>query len=120
PYLSPAEGRDVLAALRDAPCIANLSGPEAQWRSLLNAVAQRQADTFGAVADEMLMTMQGTTVVKTRYLLAMAMLGRIHSGKLGRAGALWTQFSPRVLSDHAPGLVLELLHAHAFAPSIRP
>jgi hypothetical protein len=119
PYLSPAEGRDVLAALHDLPCLASLSGTQAQWRALLQAIALHDAPAFGDVADAMLANGEGTTVVKTRYLLAMAMLGRIRAGNLARAQELWTRFSPRVLAGESPGLVLELLQAHAFRAADR-
>jgi hypothetical protein len=119
PYLSSSEGRDVLAALRGHECISVLSGPHASWLALLDYVAARDAEAFGAVADEMLTSGQGTTVVKTRYLLAMAMLGRIRAGKTERARALWTQFSPMALKDQPADLVLQLLYAHAVANTDR-
>jgi hypothetical protein len=115
PYLSPEEGRDVIGAVRNYECISILSGSQARWRLLLDAVAARDADAFGTIADEMLTAGEGATAVRARYLLAMAMLGRLHAGKMNRARELWTQFSPRALAEQPADLVLQLLYAHAVA-----
>ena len=85
PYLSPSEGREVLTALANAPCLRDLQGAAAKWPVLLRHVAARDAQGFGKVAEEMLFAGQGNNPVKTRYLLAMAMLGHIHTGQPGPA-----------------------------------
>jgi hypothetical protein len=71
------------------------------------------------MADEMLTAGEGTNAVRARYLLAMAMLGRIRAGKMDRARVLWVQFSPKALAEQPADLVLELLYAHAVAPGNR-
>jgi hypothetical protein len=114
PYLSPEEGRDVLNAMRSYDCMAALSGAHARWRSFLEAVARRDAATFGTLADELLTAGEGRNADRTRYLLSMAMLGRISGGDRERARALWTQYSP-LLGPPRQDLVLQLLYAHAVA-----
>ncbi len=116
PYLSPTQGRGVLAALHDAACLNNLVGAPAQWPSLLHYTADRDAEGFGRVADEMLMAGEGINATNAGYLLGMAMLGRVRAGKPERALQLWMLFSEQALGDKPAGLAFELLYGHAVSP----
>ena len=115
PFLSPAEGRNVLNALRGAACLNNLYGAQVAWPVLLGHAADRNPKGFGPVADAMLVSGQGGTEIRARYLLGMAMLGQVAAGAPDRARALWDKFSPKALGGTPPGLPFELLRAHAFA-----
>jgi SAM-dependent methyltransferase len=119
PYLSPTEGRGVLAALDDAACLNDLRGAEMPWRELLTTAADRNAGEFGKVADTLLESGQGSAEDTARYLLGMALLGRIAAREHARAETLWKKFSGAALDGKPPDLALEILGAHALAPSSR-
>ena len=116
PYLSPDEDLRVLDAMRNAACIANPEGGPDAWPALLRYVAARDADGFGRLADRMLENGLDANDPAIRvYLLAVAMLGRIHAGQPERAAQLWERHSAAALGKNPPGLALEVLRAHAFA-----
>jgi spermidine synthase len=117
PYLSPTEGRKVLAALERASCLQNLRGtPQAGWRRSLSGVTDRKASEFGAAADELLMNPPGTAHVHTRYVLGMAMLGRVAARDRAGARELWSRYSLQVLGNKPADLALEIILAHAQRP----
>jgi len=115
PYLSQKEGRDVLAALGGATCLDVPPGPQARWPALLRYAADRNAREFGALADELLGSGQSANDVRARYLLGMAMLGRIAAGGRNRARTLWDQYGRQALVNTPPGLALEILRAHSLS-----
>src|SRR5262249_7468631 len=90
PYLSPAEGRRVLLALEQSPCMNTLYGTQIKWRALLPAIADRNAKAIADAATDLLDNGQGSTEIRTRYLLGMAMLGDVATGDKARALKYWT------------------------------
>lgn len=66
PFLSPAEGRDVLAALGRAACLDLLPGSQARWHSLLVYAAARKAKDLGAVADQLLASVVATIAAQAQ------------------------------------------------------
>ncbi len=120
PYLSPTEGRRVLAALDQAPCFKALSGPQTEWRTLLTHIADRNAKGIGESAEALLQSGQGVTEIRTRYLLGMAMLGLVGAGEPARARVLWGAYSRRAFGDKPPDLAFEIFLAHAAAAPARP
>jgi predicted membrane-bound spermidine synthase len=115
PFLSPTEGSELLGALRGRACFVDLYGTQQAWSVLLRHVAERDWRNFGRLADEMLESGQGSTPVRARYLLGLAMLGRIRAGESARAQVVWDKHAPRALNGEPPRLALELLRAYAFA-----
>jgi len=120
PYLSPTEGRAVLAALTPAPCLTALYGTQQQWPELLRHVANRNPRGFGPLAGSLLENGQGGTEVRARYLLGIAMLGYLGSGEPGRAMELWDKYAARAFAaGAAPDLAFEMLRAHASRQPLR-
>jgi len=118
PYLSPTEGRAVIAALTPTACLTALYGAQLPWQELLRHVANRNPGGFGPVADSLLENGQGATEVRARYLLGLAMLGRIASGEPARARTLWDKFGAQAfVGGAAPDLAFEMLRAHAALPA---
>jgi hypothetical protein len=116
PYLSPTEGRDVLAKLDNAACLRALYGTQQQWRELLRAVAGRNAQEFGPVAERMLESGQGVTPIRAQYLLGLALLARAAAGDAGGARGLWDKYAGRALAGKPPDFDLDVLRARALAP----
>jgi hypothetical protein len=87
------KGAGVLAALDNAACLNDLRGAEAQWRALLAAAADRNANEFGKVADALLESGQGSSEDSARYLLGMALLGRIAATRTRSRRDVWKKFS---------------------------
>lgn len=114
PYLSPTEGRAVLEAMNDLPCLSRIPGRQALWVQLLHQIADRDPEGFGATAEQILENGQGITETRARYLLGMSMLGHVASGNHSHAKRIWEKFAERVLGKTPPGLHFELLRAHAF------
>jgi hypothetical protein len=114
PFLSPGEGRDVVAALGHAACLDVSPGTRSNnWPTLLGYAAERNAVAFGALADQQLAGGPIAADTKARYLLGMAMLGRIAAGDRDRARALWDQYARQALGDAPPDLALDILRAHS-------
>jgi predicted membrane-bound spermidine synthase len=115
PHLSPAEGRDVLAALAGAACLQMSPGTPLQWPPLLRQVADRDARAFASTAERMLAGGLGANDVRARYLMGLSMLGYIAVGERAHAKAVWDKYSAAVLARGALDLPLDLLRAQAEA-----
>ncbi len=115
PYLSPPEGIGLVAAFHDAACLRIDPAAPASWPQLLRAVAARDGKAFGQIADDMLHAGAGATRARARYLLGMAMLGRIEAQQPERALALWSQYAKTALGGNPPDLEFNLLRARAAA-----
>jgi hypothetical protein len=113
PYLSAAEGRQVLLAIDQAPCMTRLYGTQAKWRDLLFRIADRDARGIANAASELLETGQGSTEIRTRYLLGMAMLGSLASGDAPRALASWSAYGSKAFVNKPHDIAFELMLAHA-------
>lgn len=117
PFLSPAEGRNVLSAAGHLACLDDSDPARPGWTALLRAIADRDARGIGDTGEQLLAGGQGATEVRARYLLGMAMLGHLGAGRAAAAEAVWETFSARALAGKPPGLVLEILRDHALAGS---
>ena len=115
PFLSPQEGRALLAAAAPLACLTNPDPSKPGWSELLHHLAQRNPDGIGRSAEALLNSGQGGTEVRARYLLGMAILGHLGAGHHTEAKAIWTTYSAPALADKPPGLVLEILRDHALA-----
>lgn len=115
PFLSAAEGRTLLSSAAHLACLDHPDPAQPGWAELLHHLADRNADGIARSATALLGSGQGSTEVRARYLLGMAMLGHLGAGRHGEAQALWTTYSAAALAGKPPGLVLEILRDHAFA-----
>jgi hypothetical protein len=112
PYLSPTEGRNVLAALGDAACLRALYGSQTQWPRLLRDVADRNARSFGPLAERMLDEGEGATSIRATYLLGLALLGHVAAGNASAGRAVWERHSRKALGNSPPDFELEVLRTH--------
>ena len=114
PFLSASDGGAVLDAMQELACLQALGPAEAQWPELLRAVAQRDARRAGLAAEALLAAAQGATQPRLRYLLGMAMLGRLADGDRMAAEAVWSRYQGQ-LGEAPLNLGLKMLRAHAQA-----
>lgn len=95
--------------------LANPDPSKPGWGELLHHLANRHPDGIGRSAEALLNSGQGSTEVRTRYLLGMAMLGHLGALRHAQAKVVWTTHATQALASKPPGLVLEILRDHAFA-----
>jgi len=115
PFLSKQEGREFLASAASLACLVNPESSKPGWTELLQHLANRNPDGIGRSAEALLNSGQGSTEVRSRYLLGMAMLGHLGAARHGQAKVVWTTHATQALAGKPPGLVLEILRDHALA-----
>lgn len=120
PYLSPTDGRSLIHSLAGATCLSALRGSQAPWAALLEGMLDRNPQTIGTAAQHLLEAGEGATPTRARYLLGMAMLGHLASGKRQQALDVWETYAEQALGDKPAGLELDVLHAQALAKPATP
>ena len=76
-------------------------------------MGNRDAVGMARLADELLGQNAGTPRNRQLYLLIAGMTGNIAQDRRAQSLELWEKFSPQMLKNAEPSLLLQLLYAHS-------